>query len=278
VNTKRRLLLPSFLLKSPIKKLNTIGTAFDEFDQYILEIINSKKDDTEEYGDDLLSLMLKANKSEEVSKALTDREMIGNTFMFLFAGHETTANTLSFALGLLALHPDIQQKVYEESEEMLTKPEPVYEDHKKLSYTVCVFKETLRLYPPVVNIPKKTVTDTKIGGYLVPDKALVQILVYSLHRNPKYWTDPLKFQPERFDSKISPPIVPGSYFPFSGGPRNCIGMYFAKIEATVALSMIINRYSVEVPPGVSEEQLMKCAQQVTLRPTNGVKLIFKRRK
>jgi cytochrome P450 len=273
-----KLILPSFLLKFPIQKLNRIGTAFDEFDQYILEIINSKRGDVEQSGDDLLSLLLKANKSEEVSKALTDRELIGNTFMFLLAGHETTANTLAFALGLLALHPEIQQKLYEESNNVLTKPDPVYEDYKKLQYSLCVFKETLRLFPPVVSVPKKTATDTKIGGYSIPEQTIVQILIYSLHRNPKHWTNPLKFQPERFDSKISPPIVPGSYFPFSGGPRNCIGMYFAQVEATLALSMIINRYSVEVPPGVSEEQLMKCSYQVTLRPANGMKVILRRRK
>jgi len=158
------------------------------------------------------------------------------------------------------------------------KNEPVYENYKKLQYSLCVVKETLRLFPPVVGIPKKAITDTTIGGYPIPDQSFVQIQVWSLHRNPKYWKDPLKFIPERFDSRVSPPIVPGSYYPFSGGPRNCIGMYFAQVEDVIALSMIINKYSIEVPPGVTEEHLMKCEPVITLRPMNGIKLIFRRRK
>jgi len=270
------LVFPPIMFKMPVPKLRRIGIAFEEFDQYVLEVIKRKKESNEGEGNDLLNLLLKANRSEEPSKALSDREVIGDTFIFLFGGHETTANTLCFALGLLALYPRVQQKVFEETSAILSDPFPQYEEYKKLVYTMWVFKETLRLFPPAVEIPKIAVNEAQVGDFTIPAKTFVNVHLYCLHRNPQYWTEPNEFIPERFDPK-GPGIVPGSYYPFSSGPRNCIGKYFSQVEGVIALGMIVKYFNIEVPPGITKEQLLEGVPHPSLKPSNGMKLILKKR-
>lgn len=141
---------------------------------------------------------------EPAAPALTDRELYGNIFIFLFAGHETTAHTLIYALTLLALHPKEQDKLFDEVIAAIgTTSTPAYEDFGELAYALCVFNETLRLFPPVVAIPKKFTEDTMIDEkYTVEKDVYITLHVAALHRNPKYWGDDAnEFRPSRFDTR-----------------------------------------------------------------------------
>lgn len=156
-------------------------------------------------------------------------------------GHETTANTVSFALGVLALNPDIQEKVYEEAKEVLSDIDEseYFSNLSRLEYTKAVFDETLRKFPSVVSVPKYAIEDTTLGGYPIAKNTTISISVYSLHKNSKLYPNPEKFDPERF---LHGQPNPNEFVPFSLGQRSCIGKRFAVIEGTLILALTCLRY------------------------------------
>ncbi|KAL6043327.1 cytochrome P450 [Balamuthia mandrillaris] len=226
-----RLGFPNIVKLVPFSKPKLAKQTFIEFEQYINEFIaeRKKKQNLNEGRADLLSLLLRAEDPDSNIR-LTDEEIRANIFIFLFAGHETTSHAMSFASALLALHPDVQQKVYDEVQQLLQEKKEAgdqsedltYDDHKKLNYTLSVFKETLRMFPPVVLLPKMAREAVEIGGYKIPKGASISIASFALHRNEKYWSEPDLFKPERFlkmseDSGNN--VNPYAYAPFSGGRR-----------------------------------------------------------
>ena len=165
-HTLAKLITPKIVFKFvKTKFLQKVESGFDNFEKYAKFFITERRKDMEENKKelkDLLSLLLKADN-------LTSSDIVANTFMFLIAGHETTANTVSFALGLLAKHPEIQEKVREEARKLFGSSKNIeYSSVGDLKYAKAVFRETLRLYPSVVNIPKWTVADVELGGYRIP--------------------------------------------------------------------------------------------------------------
>ncbi|KAL6074434.1 cytochrome P450 [Balamuthia mandrillaris] len=288
-----RLGLPNVVKFVPFGKPKVAKDSFAEFEHYINEfIVDRKNKQNAEVGEsvgraDLLSLLLRAEDPHSNIR-LTDEEIRANIFIFLVAGHETTSHTLAFSFALLACHPDAQQKVYEEVQRLLQEKmasgeqseQLTYDDYKKLNYTMCVFKEALRMYPPVNMVPKMAAEDVMISGYLIPKNTTISVALNVLHRNEKYWQEPDIFKPERFlkmgeDSGTS--VNPYAFAPFSGGRRSCLGMKFAEVEAVLLLASIVRSFSIHVPPGVEPATLFEIKIGLTATPKHGTQLLLRNR-
>jgi cytochrome P450 len=273
----------------------------------IAEAVNRK-------NQNLLSLLVQsgmfAEGAEDSSKnRLTTKEILGNAFIFMLAGHETSAHALSFALALLALHPEEQETLYKDVQRVLNDPSRaatnasaassdkassdvtqklLYRDIDKLEYCNAVMKEALRLFPPVVTIPKVAAKDTEVEDgigrkFTVPKGALMNLQVYAMHRNAEYYPDPDEFKPSRWIGRTKVEETGDSaascqFAAFSLGNRSCIGRRFAQIEIVVTLAMISQRYTISVPEGMTKERLLATKNLLTLYPANDDGLIFTERK
>ncbi|TCD69149.1 Ubiquitin fusion degradation protein 4 [Steccherinum ochraceum] len=217
--------------------------AFDELEKYMVEMIESRKGAvTKEQRYDLFSSLLNANDGNADGIKLADRELLGNIFVFLIAGHETTAHTLCFALGLLALFPDEQDKVYEEILKVIPGDKnPTFQDLGALSYVDCVLNETLRMYPPV-SYQHDFESHREPVTFVVPKGAGISIHTVGLHNNPKYWDEPEIFKPSRFQGDWPR----DAFLPFSGGVRSCLGRRFAELESIVAITMLVKKYKITI--------------------------------
>ncbi|MEO8605464.1 MAG: cytochrome P450, partial [bacterium] len=193
---------------------------------------------------------------------MSDRQLRDETMTFVLAGHETTAVTIAWACLLLAQHPDIAQRLRDEVSTVLQGRAPQLADLAQLSLTRRVVDETLRLYPPVAVIARETFAADEIGGYAIPAKSGVMMSPYITHRHPRLWDEPERFDPDRFTPERSAARPRYAYFPFSGGPRLCIGNEFALMEAQILLAMIVQRYRVDTVPDHPVQQEIR----VTLRP------------
>ncbi|KAG8699205.1 hypothetical protein FRC09_006761, partial [Ceratobasidium sp. 395] len=188
----------------------------------------------------------------EKGKGLADNDVIGNVFLLLFAGHETTASALAFALGLLALYPNVQQEVYEQINQVMGLQSRLdYSDIDKLSLVSGAFLESLRMHPVTslnVRIAEKDTTLTvtqngsKCESVAVPANSYMLISHADIHYNPTYWPEPEEFRPARFTGAYNR----DAFVPFSSGGKVCIGQKFAETEATAALSAILARYTVSI--------------------------------
>jgi len=264
-------------ISSRVRKLHE---AYDELGRYMVETIERRKNATDhEQCFDLLSNLLCANEVEDGNAKLTDAEVLGNVFIFLVAGHESTAHTISFALGLLALYQDEQERLYQEI--LKATPDnrdPTFQDLSALSYVQCVLNETLRMFPPVDNILKEaaedcTLTTTNNAGETVtvaiPKGSGISLRIAGLHYNPKYWKDPLTFNPARFSGDWPRE----AFLPFSGGSRSCIGRRFAELEFMAAITMFVKNYKIFVKqePQFARETFQQRKERV-MSVTNGLTL------
>lgn len=214
-------------------------------------------------GHDLLTLLLDAR--HEDGAPLTDAEIGDQIFTFLMAGHETTAKTLTWTLYLIDQHPDVRARLREEAQRVLSG-QPTAGELERLDYTWMILQEAMRLYPPVWLMSRVAHADDTLDGYRIPAGTLVIVSPWVLHRDARYWSDPLVFDPERFSAARAPQINEYVYFPFSGGPRACIGRRFATVEMKLVLALISRRFELHKPPDhpVEPEAL------VTLRPRFGM--------
>ncbi|CAO2630201.1 Cytochrome P450 3A13 [Lemmus lemmus] len=197
---------------------------------------------------DFLQLMLNSQNSKNVEshKALTDVEIIAQSITFIFAGYETTSTILSFVMYTLATHPDVQKKLQHEIDSVLPNKAPAtYETLVKLEYLDMVLNETMRLYPIGFRTNRVCRKDTEINGVFIPKGTRVDIPIFVLHRDPRYWPEPEEFRPERFSKKNKDAINPYVFMPFGNGPRKCIAMRFALITMKLAVVKILQNFSVE---------------------------------
>ncbi|MGH3643375.1 MAG: cytochrome P450 [Mycobacterium sp.] len=183
---------------------------------------------------------LLAATDPETGRTLTDDEIADELIVFLFAGHDTTATTLTYAMWELGRHPDIQARV---AREVAALPDRTLEpdDVAQLSYTVQVLKESLRLCPPGPTGTRMATRDVVVGGYRVPAGTMLIVARLAVQRDPTLWSDPLSFDPDRFGPEQSRDRNRWQYIPFGGGPRSCIGDHFAMLEATLGLATFIRR-------------------------------------
>ncbi|KAJ3021588.1 UNVERIFIED_CONTAM: hypothetical protein HDU68_009540 [Siphonaria sp. JEL0065] len=271
--------LPRFLYYLPFKYLRETRAGFQEFEKYFDAIIDD--DSLFDKPKNLLQLLAKAAKDEKDEAAkLSKSEMKGNAFIFLFAGHETTAATLSFALALLALHQDKQQQLFDDIKTVLGDATiPQYSHFPKLKFALAVMNETLRLFPPVVGIPKFTASDTlQLGPFVFPPNTLITVSTPGLHFNPKAWgNDVHSFRPERFledEEDAGKGTARLGFAPFSEGPRGCLGKKFAQVEFVTLLTLISLTYRIKVPQTLDKEHLVDAMNGVTLKPVRPIHLEF----
>ena len=226
-----------------------------------------------ELGDDLLGLLLKAC-DEDTGDSLCDREIEDNLITFIAAGHETTANALTWALYLLSLYPDAADRIAAEADAVFgARGAPGASSVEELVYTRMVLEEAMRLYPPVPMIEREARGDDEICGYPVERGSAVFIAPWVIHRHERLWYRPELFDPERFNPDYASSRHRFQYLPFGGGPRICIGMGFAMVEATLVLAMLVRRYRLNVDPAHPVEPVGR----ITLRPRGGLPVYITKR-
>jgi cytochrome P450 len=197
-------------------------------------------------GDDLLSRLLDA-RDPETGMAMEIQQVRDEALIFLLAGHETTSSALTFTLQLLGRHPDEQQRVADELADVLGSRRPTADDLPALQRTAMVFKEAMRLYPPVHALARRAEREDEIGGHRIPPGSLLVVSQWATHRHPRIWDDPETFNPGRFTPQREAARHRYAYFPFGGGPRACLGSHFAMQEAQIALAVLLQRYRIRAP-------------------------------
>ncbi|MCB9134449.1 MAG: cytochrome P450 [Anaerolineales bacterium] len=221
---------------------------------------------------DLLSILLETR--DENGQPMSDQFLRDNILTMFLAGHETTANTLTWALYYLAQNPAILQTLEHELDTVLAgQRAPTLADLPFLPYTLMVIKETMRIQPIVPMIPRTLPVDTSLGNYHLQAGSFVLISPYVLHHDPRHWSDPETFDPTRFSAENEPTIEKYTYLPFGGGPRICIGNHFALMEAHFILALLVSRYRLTLVPGANVIPL----RRITCEPKDGMPMLVKRR-
>jgi cytochrome P450 len=210
-----------------------------EIDEIVYRIIAERRESSSDEGD-LLSMLLAAH--DEDGSQMTDRQLRDEVMTIFLAGHETTALVLSWAWYLLAKNPEVERKFHEELDEVLNGRPPDIADLSSLRYTEMIAKESMRLYPPAYGLGREPIEDCEIGGFFVPRKSQVFMFPWALHRDPRFFEEPLSFRPDRWTDDFSNSLPKYAYFPFGGGPRACIGNYFAMMEVVLVLATMGQRF------------------------------------
>jgi cytochrome P450 len=225
-------------------------------------------------GEDLLARLM-ALRDEGTGEGLSEREVFDQCMVSFQAGHETTATALTWWSRLLAGHPEAAARARAEVDAVLAGRDPGPDDLQSLPWLSATLKEAMRLYPPLpAVITRYTARDITVGGWRIPRGASVYITPWVLQRDPRWWSQPDEFRPERF-LPGAPPVPRGAYMPFGVGPRVCIGQHFALLEMTLVAAMLLQRYELELPPGAPAAEPVL---HVTLRPRGGVRLKLRRRR
>jgi len=221
----------------------------------------------------LLDLLLQTADDETV---LTHNDIKEEISSFMFAGHDTTAASLSWFLYCMATNPQCQDRVFDELHDIFgASDRPCsFDDLSYMKYLEYCMKETLRLYPSAPMFERKMSEDMKLGQYLIPAGCNLNIMAYGLHRNPRIYPNPTEYNPERFFPDQCADRHPFAFIPFSAGPRNCIGQKFAMIEEKVILSTLIRRYKFQLSP-LSPRPIPSF--QGVLKPMNGMHIVISKR-
>lgn len=234
--------------------------------EFIDQLIAQRRAEQRDAGD-VLSMLLDAQDEENI---LTDSQVRDHVMTFVAAGHETTANALNWTFYLLALNPASRNKLLHEIQTVLAGRTPTLQDLPNMPYTEWVINEVMRVYPPVWMMGRRAVEAFDLDGYSFPAGSIFMLSQWVMHRHPDLWSDPEAFHPERWNPANEQKAQPWSYFPFGGGPRICIGMPFAQLEAKLLLTTILQRYTPRLAPGFQ----VKLKPRVTLRPQNGLRMIL----
>jgi cytochrome P450 len=214
---------------------------------------------------DLLSMLLSA-RDEETGEGMTDRQLRDEVMTMLLAGHETTSLALSWTYYLLSQHPETQGGIVDEVDRVVGSARPSFAHVERLTLTRRVLEESLRLYPPAWGFSRLALADDEIGGYRIPRGSIAFVIPFVVHRRPKLWPDPERFDPGRFTPERESVRPKFSYIPFGGGPRGCIGSQFAMLEAQLIVAAIAQRYRIELLPA----QNVRPEPLITLRPNPGL--------
>ncbi|MFP5502097.1 MAG: cytochrome P450 [Candidatus Sericytochromatia bacterium] len=245
--------------------------ALARLDAIVYRLIAERRASGTDAGD-LLSMLLLA-RDDDGSGGMSDRQVRDEAMTLFLAGHETTANALSWTFHLLATHPEVREALEAELATVLGGRAPTFEDLPRLALTERVFAESLRLYPPGWAIARKAIAEVNACELTIPKGAIVIMSPYVVHRDARYFPDPDRFDPDRWTPEAKSSRPKFSYFPFSGGARSCIGEPFAWMEAQLILATLCQAWRMAPVPGhrVEKEPL------VTLRPKGGIPLVLTRR-
>ncbi len=244
-------------------------TDLDRFDKIIYDAIDERQK-TGEMGNNLLSMLIET-KDADTGAGMNRQQLRDEVMTMYVAGHETSANALSWTWYLLTKHPDVYKKVKTEVQEVLGNRRPELADLKAMQYTRQVMEESMRCYPPAWATGREALTTDHIQGYQVEKGELVFLSINNLHHDPELWENPDEFNPDRFSPEQVKARSKGHYIPFGAGPRMCIGNHFALMEIQLLLACMIRKFDFER----DEKHLVQREALVTLRPKYGVKVWVK---
>ena len=254
--------LPEWL---PTAQRRQVKRTVAELHALMGKIIAERRTSGVDHGD-LLSMLLLTR--DESGAGMSDAQVCDEALTMVLAGHETTANTLAWTLSLLARHPAIAQQLQDEVTRVLGGREVQLGDLGQLPLLDQVIKESLRLYPPAPVFTREPIAPTTLGGYAIPKGAILVTAPYFLHRDPRYFVEPLRFWPQRWAGGLERSLPRCCYFPFGAGPRICIGQQFAQMEARLLLASLLSRFQFTLAPGQGVEE----EAAVTLRPKGGLRM------
>lgn len=250
--------IPPFI-PTPLNIENRKAVA--KLDAIIYRLLRERRAQGGDRGDVLSTLL---DSRDEDGRPMPDRQVRDESMTLFLAGHETTANALSWAFHLLAKNPEVRARV--EAEIDAVGHVPTYADLGQLPYTLATFKEAMRIFPPAYIVPRRVVRPVDIGPYRIGRNTLVFVNVIGIHRRPDSFEDPDVFRPERFLGDAEKALPRGAYIPFGGGPRVCIGNHFATMEGHLLLSILLSRLRFDLTSAAEVE----LEPLITLRPKNGI--------
>jgi cytochrome P450 len=254
-------------IDNPFTSYGKRKAALRNLDMLIYTLIAERRHDSSDRGD-MVSMLLEAQTGEQPEQPLNDKQVRDHLITFIAAGHETTANALIWTFYLLSKHPEIRLKLFKELHDVLGNRAPTVEDMAKLPYTEWVLQESMRLYPPAWVQARVATEDIELEGTHIPAGTTVMMSQWVMHRRPDLWQDAEAFRPERWDPEQAQHLPAGAYFPFGAGPRMCIGMPFAQLEAKIILVNMLQRFTPQTAPGYQAET----NPVITLRPKEHLRM------
>ena len=216
------------------------------------------------------------NIQDENPEEMPEEYMLGECNTIMLAGHGTVTGTVNFALYFLCKHPDIQQKIFDEVTEAVGEGSIDDVKPQNLLYLTQVIRETLRLQPPAPNFARKLSEPMMAGKYLIPAGTNVDVMIWHIHRDPKVWSDPERFDPDRFTAENMKTRSPYAFIPFSAGPRNCLGFRFAMMEMRMLISYIIYNFKVTTEQTMGVD-LIRHIEGISVVPGPNLKIKFEKR-
>jgi len=258
----------ALLERLPLPAVRRYRRAQATLDRLIYRLIAERRQDPSDRGD-LLSMLLLARDEEESGSRLSDRQVRDEAMTLFLAGHETTANALTWTWHLLAQHPEAERRLHQELDAVIGDRLPRAEDAGQLPYTRQVLAESMRCYPPAWGVGRRAMEDVEIGGYTIPRGTIVLVSQYLLHHDARFFPDPETFDPDRWLPERQRGRPRFAYFPFGGGNRVCIGESFAWTEGILVLATLARRWKlarVDTAPVPMKAML-------TLRPARPIRMI-----
>lgn len=259
------------LHKLPLPFNRRFARAMEVLDRMVYGYIQDHQSNPD--AGDVLSMLMAARDGENDPAGMSHKQLRDETITLFTAGHETTSMALTWAWYLLSQHPEVADRLLQELQTVLDGRTPQSSDLPALKYTEQVLTESMRLYPPAWCTTRKAINDVRVGGYPIPRGALVFVSQYATHRDPRWFPDPDVFRPERWTPEFKAWLPRYAYFPFGGGPRQCIGEPFAWMEGVLILAGIWQRWRLELAPGDPVEP----SALITLRPKRPIKMLAHRR-
>ncbi len=255
-------------LHLPLPGLMRFRRARRRLDEVVYRMIAEHRAGGVDRGD-LLSMLIRSKDEEEDHSGMTDEQLRDQVLTIFLAGYETVANALSWTWMLLAQNPAAEAKLHDELDEVLQGRLPTIDDLPQLRYTEMVLAESMRLYPPVWAMGRQAVSDVALGPFLFPAGTFFFFSQYIIQRSAEHFTNPLRFEPERFTAEQRAGRSKFVYFPFGAGGRQCIGESFAWMEATLVLATIAQSWRLRLVPN----QRLEIQPKITLRPKYGIRMV-----
>ena len=244
--------------------------AVRQLDRIVFRIIQERRSGNLDHND-CLSILLASQDMD--GSQMTDQQLRDEVMTLFIAGHESTALALTWTWYLLAQNPSVVSQLCAELEEVPGTHPPDMNDLPQLQFTECVIKEALRLYPPVWAIPRQSLNDCEIGGYQIPAGASLTISQWVMHRDPRYFEEPDKFRPGRWENGFEKRLPSFAYFPFGGGSRHCIAYSLAMVEAVLIIAMLAKKFDFTLLP----DHPVEPSPSITLYPRYGLKARISRK-
>jgi cytochrome P450 len=258
--------------KLPTPHRRRFLAARHRLDDLIYGMVRSRRAGGAQPGD-LLGMLLAAQDIEGDGRGMNDRQVRDEAMTMFVAGHETTAAALTWTFFLLSEHPAIESRLHGELDKLLAGRLPTFADLERLSYTRMVVAESMRLYPPVWAITRHALVDYRVGEWLLPAGTTIGMSQYVMHRDPRFYPDPERFDPLRWTEEEVAMRPKYSYFPFGGGTRLCIGERLAWMEAALLLATICQKWRAKLVPG----HQVRLQPLIALRPRGGMPVRLQRR-